>query len=417
MSFRAIAIFVLCYLVIVAGEHSPRKLDRPAAGLLGGVFMVACGVLSRQEALHAIDFPTIALLLGMMIVIYYATTSELLNALALLVLKRSKSARQLLYIVCIASGILSALFINDTICLLMTPLLLTATKRAGLRAEPYLLGLATSSNVGSVMTITGNPQNILIGQSSSWSWVAFAIRMVPIGLVCLVINAAVIAFLYRKTLSGARFSLDGGNETPDVTLQKKLAVKTVLVLIGLLLAFMGGLPLDLSALVAAGVLLVWANRPSEDALSAVDWPLLLFFAGLFVIVEGITKTQGHWLTQLMPAFTQRPGSLLQLSWFSFGSVIGSNVFSNVPFVMLLRSFITPLPHAPLLWLVLAMSSTFAGNLTMLGSVANLIVVQGAKKNECVLTFWAFLKVGIPVTMLTTFTGALILWLYHTLHWV
>ena len=392
------------------------RVALPVAGLLGGVLMVVFGVLSRREALRAIDFPTIALLLGMMIVIHYATTSELLNVLALQLLKRSHSAQQLLWVVCIVSGILSALFINDTICLLMTPLLLTATKRAGLRAEPYLLGLATSSNVGSVMTITGNPQNILIGQSSSWSWVAFAIRMVPIGLVCLVINTAIIAFLYRKTLSDARFTLDGGEETPNISLQKKLAVKTLLVLVGLILAFIGGLPLDLSALVAAGVLLVWANQPSEDALSAVDWPLLLFFAGLFVIVEGITKTQGHWLTQLLPTFTHKPGSFWQLSWFSFGSVIGSNVFSNVPFVMLLRNFITPLPHAPLMWLVLAMSSTFAGNLTILGSVANLIVAQRAK-NDCPLSFWAFLKVGLPSTLLTTLAGAFLLWLYHLLHWV
>jgi len=416
VSFRAICIFVMCYLVIIAGEHSPRKLDRPAVGLLGGVFMVTFGVLSRQEALHAIDFPTIVLLLGMMLVIHYATASELLNVLAHLLLKRSHSARQLLWIVCIVAGVLSALFINDTICLLMTPLLLTATKRAGLRAEPYLLGLATSSNVGSVMTITGNPQNILIGQSSSWSWIAFALRMIPVGLVCLTINAAIIAFLYRKTLSGVRFTLDGSEEGQNIALHKKLAVKTLLVLVGLLLAFICGLPLDLSALVAAGVLLVWANRPSEEALNAVDWPLLLFFAGLFVLVEGITKTQGHWLTQLLPAFTQKPGGFWQLCRFSFGSVIGSNVFSNVPFVMLLRNFISPLPHAPLLWLVLAMSSTFAGNLTMLGSVANLIVAQGAKK-DCPLSFWAFLKVGVPSTVLTTLVGAFLLWVYHLLRWV
>jgi len=239
--------------------------------------------------------------------------------------------------------------------------------------------------------------------------------MVPLGLACLIINAAIIAFVYRDTLAGARFTLDDC-EGQAVTLHKRLAVKTILVLVGLLLAFVAGLPLDLSALVAAGVLLVWANRPSEEALNAVDWPLLLFFAGLFVLVEGIVKTQGHWLAHLLPDFTRKPGSLGQVCWFSFGSVVGSNVFSNVPFVMLLRSFIAPLPHAPLMWLVLAMSSTFAGNLTMLGSVANLIVAQGAKK-ECPLSFLAFLKVGVPSTLLTTLVGTMFLWLYHLLHWV
>jgi Na+/H+ antiporter NhaD/arsenite permease-like protein len=303
VSFKAVTIFVLCYLVIVAGEHSPRKLDRPAAGLLGGVFMVAFGVLSRREAIGAIDFPTLALLLGMMIVIHYATASGLLNTLADLLLTRSHNARQLLWTVCIVSGLLSALFINDTICLLMTPLLLAATKRAGLHAEPYLLGLATSSNVGSAMTLTGNPQNILIGQSSSWSWAGFALRMIPIGLVCLAINAAVITLVYRKTVDGTRIVLGGVSAEQSPGLQRRLAAKTVVVLAGLLVAFVAGLPLDLSALVAAGVLLVWANRPSEETLSAVDWPLLLFFAGLFVLVEGVVKTQGHWLSRLVPLFT------------------------------------------------------------------------------------------------------------------
>ena len=415
MSFKALSIFVLCYLIIIAGEHSPRKLDRPAIGLIRGVLMVALGVLSRQEALHSIDFATITLLLGMMIVIHFATLSGLLNSMAEAILKRSHSARQLLWIVCMVSGILSALFINDTICLLMTPLLLTATKRARLNAEPFLLGLATSSNVGSVMTITGNPQNILIGQSSAWSWAAFALRMVPIGLICMAINAAILTFLYRKTLTGERFTLEGEDAGKEVVLNKKLAVRTLLVLAGLLIAFVCGLPLDLSTLIAAGILLVWANRPTEEALNAVDWPLLLFFAGLFVIMEGVGKTQGHWLNQLLPDFMRNPGSFGQLSSFSFGSVVGSNLFSNVPFVMLLRGYLSALPNAPLLWLVLAMSSTFAGNLTMIGSVANLIVVQRAKE-ECPLSFWAFLKVGLPSTLLTTLAGVFLLWIYHRLHW-
>ena len=265
------------------------------------------------------------------------------------------------------------------------------------------------------MTITGNPQNILIGQSSGWSWAAYALRMAPIGLVCLAINCAVIAFLYRRSLTGAKFTLDRVRVEPSEPLQKRLATKTIVVLAGLLIAFVAGLPLDLAALAAAAILLVWANRSTEETLNAVDWPLLLFFAGLFVIVEGLVKTQGHWLTQFMPVSARQAGSFPQLARFSFGSVVGSNMFSNVPFVMLLRGFIGSLPHAPLMWLLLAMSSTFAGNLTMIGSVANLIVVQRAKE-ECPLSFGAFLRVGIPSTALTTLVGTLMLWVYHLLGW-
>jgi Na+/H+ antiporter NhaD/arsenite permease-like protein len=414
-SVAALGIFLVTYAIILGGEKSPRKLDRPSAGLIGGVLMVLCGVLTREEAVRAVDFATIALLLGMMIVIHYATESGLLDRMAHLLLARSHRANQLLWLVCGAAGILSALFVNDTICLLMTPLLLTATRRARLPAEPYLLALATSSNVGSVMTLTGNPQNMLIGQSSGWTWGAFALRMIPLGLVCLAINGAVVSWLYRKQLKSAEIPLFETDETELRPLNRRLAAKTLFVLAGLLAAFLAGVPMELAALTAATALLVLANRPAEETFAAVDWSLLLFFAGLFVVVEGMTKTEARLITQWMPAITHAPGSPGQLTLFSAASVAGSNLFSNVPFVMLLRGWVAPLPHAPLLWLMLAASSTFAGNLTLVGSVANLIVAQKAK-DACPLTFGVFLRVGAVTTLLTTAAAVLLLWLYGRLGW-
>ena len=412
----AVSLFVAAYAIIVAGEKSPRKLDRPAAGLLGGLGMVLLGVLSRHEALRAIDFPTLALLFGMMIVIHYATVSGLLDRLAHLLLDRSRTPRTLFWSVCMASGVLSALFVNDTVCLLMTPLLLSAARRARLGAEPLLLGLATSSNVGSVMTVTGNPQNMLVGQSSGWGWGAFVLRMAPLGLACLMLNALVVGWIYRRQLDSATIQIAADPEAYGTPWDAKLARRTVMVLVALLLMFVCGVPMEVAALTAAGVLLVWANRPSEEAFGSVDWNLLLFFAGLFVVVEGVTKTQGGEITRLLPAFTRGAGSLHQLSLFSAGSILGSNVFSNVPFVMLLRNWLPGLPHARLLWLTLAMSSTFAGKLTLVGSVANLIVAQRARE-ECPLSALQFFKVGVPSTLLTTLAGVLILWLYSLLHWV
>jgi len=413
----AIAIFALVYLIILAGENSPRKLDRPAAGLAGGVLMVLCGVLTRAEALAAIDFSTLALLFGMMILVHYATASGLLEAMARRLVSHSHSPRQLLWGVCLAAGGLSALFVNDTICLLMTPLLLAATKRARLPAEPYLLALATSSNVGSAMTLTGNPQNMLIGQSSGWAWSAFALRMVPVGAVCLGINGLVLDRLYRRPLQTAKYDRAGeaALRAEAVPLNRRLAAKTLIVLIGLLLAFLYGVPMDLAALTAAVALLILANRPPEEAFASVDWALLLFFAGLFVVVEGVTQAEGVWIARLVPVLTHHTGSLTELTGFALASVAGSNLFSNVPFVMLLRDWIAHLPRAPLLWLALAASSTLAGNLTMVGSVANLIVAQGAKR-ECPLSFWSFLRVGVLTTFLTVLASVLMLWLYGLLRW-
>jgi Na+/H+ antiporter NhaD/arsenite permease-like protein len=411
----AVVIFVLVYAVILAGEKSPRKLDRPSAGLIGAVLMVLCGVLSRTEAFQAVDLATLALLLGMMIVIHYATSSGLLDHLAHALIARSHSAKQLLWIVCACAGLLSALFLNDTICLLMTPMLLTLCRRAKLPPEPYLIALATSSNVGSVMTLTGNPQNILVGQSSHWTWGAFALRMVPIGLICLIINALVVGFVYRKPLREAQWGANGDDSEEPQPLQRVLAGKTLFVLAGLLVAFLCGVPMEIAALAAGAVMLVLANRPAEETLEAVDWSLLLFFAGLFVVVAGITKTEAGLITRSIPALTQQPGSFRELTKFSLASVLGSNLFSNVPFVMLVRGFVIQLPRAPLLWLTLAASSTFAGNLTLVGSVANLIVAQKARQ-ECPLSFWAFLKVGVISTILTTLASILLLWLFGRWHW-
>ena len=412
---KALAIFVASYAIIVAGERSPRKLDRPAAGLLGGLLMVLCGVLTRAEAIRAVDFPTLALLFGMMVVIHYANESGLLDALGHRVLDPTASPHRLLWTVCLASGILSALFVNDTICLLLTPLLLSASRRSGIAARPLLMGLATSSNIGSVMTLTGNPQNMLIGQFSGWGWTAFALRMVPLGLVCLLLNTLLLSRFYRGELAAAAPSLEGTQPAP-IPWNRKLATKTLVVLGGLLLLFLAGMPMDLAALTAAGVMLVLANRPPEEAFAAVDWSLLLFFAGLFIVVEGVTKTQGVLIAHVLPLVTGDPGSTLQLGKFSLASILASNIFSNVPFVMLLRDGLTHLPHAKLQWLLLAMSSTFAGNLTLVGSVANLIVAQRSRA-ECPLSPLEFLRVGVPSTILCTGVGVVILRLYHLLGWV
>jgi len=410
----ALTIFILVYIIILAGENSPRKLDRPAAGLIGGVLTILCGVLSKQEAIAAIDFSTLALLFGMMTVVHYASVSGMLEALAEKLVDMSRNAVQLLWVVCLTAGFLSALFVNDTICLLMTPLLLALTRRVNLPAEPFLLCLATSSNVGSVMTVTGNPQNMLIGQTSGWSWVQFALRMVPIGLICLFLNGAIVYLIYRRQLSTAPCSL---NPSPSVrAIDKKLAIKTSIVLVALLVALLSGVSTDLAAMTAAVVMLIWANRPPAETFAGIDWALLLFFAGLFIVVDGITKTQSHLMAQLIPIFTQHAGNLQGLALFSLGSVIGSNLFGNVPFVMLLRNFIAQAPNAQLLWLTLAMSSTFAGNLTLVGSVANLIVAQGSQ-SECPLSFWSFLKVGSISTLLTVSIGTMILWFYSLAGWL
>lgn len=408
----AIAIFAGVYAIILAGENSPRKLDRPAAGLIGGLLMVLAGVLSRSQALAAIDFSTLSLLFAMMVVIHFAAASGLIDRIARRAIGAGRSRRGLLWAVCAWAGILSALFVNDTICLLMTPLLLTVARRLKARAEPYLIALATSANAGSVMTLTGNPQNMLIGVSSGWTWGQYALRMAPVGALCLLANGLLARSIYRKDLDG---DFEARPEEPARELDRKLSIKTMIVLSGLLIALVAGAPMDLAALTAAVVLIVVANRPPAEAFNAVDWSLLLFFAGLFVVVRGLEQSEGPLAIRMAGRLIRDAPGILGLAKFSAISVAGSNLFSNVPFVMLVRPWIAGARSAPLMWLALAASSTLAGNLTLVGSVANLIVAQRAG-DECPLTFASFLRVGVPSTVITVAISVFVLALYHALRW-
>jgi Na+/H+ antiporter NhaD/arsenite permease-like protein len=223
----------------------------------------------------------------------------------------------------------------------------------------------------------------------------------------------VIIALYRRHLGKRPLQID---PIPARPIQRRLAIKTVVVLTGLILAFLAGAPMDVSALLAAVTLLVLANEPPARAFADVDWSLLIFFAGLFVVVEGVTHAEGGWIARLAPLFTRHTASFSGLAGFCAMATLGSNLFSNVPFVMLLRPWLSHVPHAPLAWLALAAASTLAGNLTLLGSVANMIVAQGARE-ACPLGFWEFARAGVLTTLLTVAATVLVLWLYAQCGWV
>jgi Na+/H+ antiporter NhaD/arsenite permease-like protein len=410
----ATVIFALTYILISLGENSPRKLDRPTAALLGAVLMVMTGSLSRAEAAAAVDFSTLAVLFGMMVLLAVLMQSGLPTWLAFKALNRCRSPHMLLALIVFTSGTASAVMLNDTVCLLGTPLLLEITEQSEIRSTPFLLALPTSANIGSVMTLTGNPQNIIIGHASGWDWSSFALRMVPIGLACLIVNWLMLESFYRRSLASAGIHWQQ-SATAKVPVQHALAVKSVCVFIGLIVAFLAGVPMDVAAVTAATLLLVWANRPPREALEAVDWSLLLFFAGLFVVVEGFVKADHDLLNSLINKLeTQlRLTSIIQIS---ATTIIGSNLFSNVPFVLIVSHWVKQMSNPQFIWLLLALTSTFSGNLTLFGSVANVIVAQKAQQRSP-LRFTDFLRVGVPITLVTTAVGVLLLWAFLMLGWI
>jgi Na+/H+ antiporter NhaD/arsenite permease-like protein len=403
----AAAVFALTYILVSAGENSPRKLDRPTASLLGAVLMVVTGALTRAHAAAAIDFSTLALLFGMMVLLAVLTQSGLPAHLTLRALGRCRSPHSLLGLVVLSSGIGSAIMLNDTVCLLGTPLVLQVTRQAGVPPLPFLLALATSANMGSVMTLTGNPQNMLIGHASGWGWSPFALRMAPIGLACLAVNYWLLTRLYRDALQTAGEEWQPPHPIAS-PFHRRLAYKSTCTFLGLIAALLFGAPMDFAAVSAATVLLVWANRPPKEALQAVDWSLLLFFAGLFVVVEGFVREERYLLDRSLHLLGH------QVDWasvcrLSVLTILGSNLFSNVPYVLIVSHWVRQMSDPRFIWLLLALTSTFAGNLTLFGSVANMIVAQGAQE-QAPIRFGEFLRVGVPVTLVTIALGVLLLWL-------
>lgn len=388
-------VFVASYLVFAIGNFPGTKIDRTGAAIIGGVLMFALGALRPDAGLRAIDFSTLVLLFSMMLIVAYLRRAGFFDWMTETVLRRLRP-RHLLPTVIFTSGLLSAFFVNDIICLVMVPLVLTATRRLRLPPAPYLLALATASNIGSVASMTGNPQNMVIGSYSHLSYRSFIGHLAPVAIAGLFIDWAVLHRLCARQAGGDP-AVAQTLEIPrvDTAALRKPALVAVLVLAG----FLAGVPPALMAALGAALLLMTRTVDPREVYEQVDWGLLVFFVGLFLIVGGAEQAG---LMQDLMRLTQgwridRPGT------FTVITAALSNLVSNVPAVMLLKNVVPGFAHPGTGWLTLAMASTLAGNLTITGSVANIIVVEGARPGV-EIRFRQYLQVGVPVTVLTLLAG-------------
>ena len=403
----ALAIFCVTYLLISGRQLKILPLNRPAAAMLGTVLMVACGIMTPAQAYRAVDYDTLVLLLGMMIISAYLCLAGFFDWAADWILARARTPQALLVYLIVVSGVLSALLVNDVICLMLTPLVITVMVRGKLPLPPYLLALAMSANLGSVATLVGNPQNMIIGHLSKIPFLRFSASLVPVAVIGLIIQYAVLRVGFRKMLGQAVIHRP---EPGAQRLDRRLLFLTFSVL-GLVFAgFCAGLDLSWTALSGAALLMVLARKDTHQVLKLVDWNLLVFFAALFIVVEGLGATglPDQVYRQVRGVFGASTTSQgWNLAWFS---ALGSNVFSNVPFVLVAGKWLNNFADPQLMWKVMALSTTFAGNLTIVGSVANIIVMESAR-GHAEIGFWDYAKYGIPVTLLTTTAGMLVLlWL-------
>jgi Na+/H+ antiporter NhaD/arsenite permease-like protein len=400
----AIVIFCATYLLISGRRLKLLPLNRPAAALLGAVLMVVCGVLTPERAYRSVDYDTLVLLLGMMLISAYLFLAGFFDWAADWILRRAQSPQALLLYLVLTSGILSALLVNDTICLMLTPLVVTVMVRGKLPLAPYLLALAMSANIGSVATLVGNPQNMIIGHLSGMAFLRFSAALLPVAIAGLAIEYAVLRIGFRKVL---RHAVIHRSEVRPRALDRRLMRITFLVLALVFVGFVAGLNLSWTALAGGALVMVLARRDTHEVLKLVDWHLLVFFAALFIVVEALSGTglPDQVYDRVHGLFgASATSQAWNLAWFS---ALGSNVFSNVPFVLVAGKWLNNFAQPELMWKVMALATTFAGNLTILGSVANIIVVESARAHVEV-GFWDYARFGIPVTLLTTLIGMVIL---------
>jgi Na+/H+ antiporter NhaD/arsenite permease-like protein len=393
----AIIIFAITYLVLAIGRLPGFRIDRTGAAIIGASFMVGVNALSLDEAYRAINFDTIILLFGMMIVVANLQLSGFFALVAERVVERAHSPLVLLIAIVAVSGVFSAFFVNDTMCLVLTPLVLEIAQALRRNPVPYLLAVAMAANIGSVATITGNPQNMMIGSFSGIPYRHFLATLGPVAVAGLVLAVVVVFLSHRREFMSAE----------EVTVQKRevcvdrgLMWKSLGIALAMIAMFFVGWPVPKVAIVAGAVLLITRRVRPERVYGQIDWPLLVMFAGLFIVIAGVEKTS---LETELSAFAGRMhlGNPFLLSGIT---AVLSNLVSNVPAVLVFKPFIGQIHEPARAWLVLAMASTLAGNLTIVGSVANLIVIEQAG-SKVRIGFWDYFRVGAPLAVMTIAVGA------------
>lgn len=392
----ALVVFGLTYVVVGFGSLPTLRVDRTGATLIGATAMVACGALTPAQAVGALDFHTLALLFGMMVVVAHLRLSGFFGWLADRVLARARTPRAALAVLVLLSGALSALFVNDTACLLLTPLALETAVAVGAPPVPFLLAVAMGANAGSVATLVGNPQNMLVGSFSGIGFARFSATLAPVALLALAATVLALRLAYRRELAGPGGAVA---PAPPRPLNAPMFRKTAIVAAAMLVALLAGVPPGLAAMSAASVLLVTRRVRPARVWSHVDWSLLAMFAGLFVVVRGIEAT--GWTARALAIVPDAARG--SFAAFTATTAVLSNLVSNVPAVLVLRGWPAHLADPDRAWLALAMASTLAGNLTLVGSVANLIVVEQARDRAAV-GFREYARVGAPLTLVTLVLG-------------
>jgi Na+/H+ antiporter NhaD/arsenite permease-like protein len=386
-----VAIFIATYAGVALGRVPGLRIDRAGIALVGASLMIASGTLSLEEAFKAVDLDAIALLLGMMIIVAQLRVSGFFELATRFAIRRAHGPLVFLTAIVIITGFFSAFLVNDAICLVMAPLVIDVTRALRRNPVPYLLAVAMASNAGSAATFTGNPQNMIIGVTSHLPYAEFFVRLAPAAAVALLLTTGFIGLLHPREFSAAFTS---AVKEPHARRHPWQLIKGLLVTLAVIASFFAGVSVAEAALIGGSLLLLSRAVTPRKIYAGIDGGLLLMFAGLFIVVAGAEKVL---LTPQLIAAVQQLH--LENAWILSGTTaLLSNLVSNVPAVLILKPFVANLPAPGRAWEIVAMSSTFAGNLTLIGSVANLIVAERAKQAGVTISFLAYGRIGLPLTL-------------------
>lgn len=391
-------IIILITLYGIAVGRIPKfRMNRASIALVGVAGLLLAGAIDSADAYRAIDMDTIVLLFSMMIINGNLRISGFFKILSAKIVKFARTPFQLLTLIIFSSGILSAFFLNDTVVIVYTPLIIQIVKSLNRNPVPYLIAVALSANIGSAMTIIGNPQNMIIGIASGIPFADYLVYQIFPSVSGLSVTLILMKFIYKKEFHNTVFE---EIKTEEVKPYKPSLIKSTISTLLMIVLLFTGMEIPIAAFACASLLLVTRRLKPARVFNEIDWSLLVFFSALFVVTSSIeTSGLSYYLSR-----TVNPYLTGSVTSFSIATVFLSNLISNVPAVLLLKPVISVMPNAKQFWLLLGMASTFAGNLTLIGSVANLIVAETAKKDNITITFFEYLKSGIIVTTITVAIG-------------
>lgn len=399
----ALIVFLVTYALIALRKIPGTKIGRAGIALIGGALMIVLGILPFTEIWTYINYELLLLLFGMMLIVAGLESVGFFDIIVKRLIAGGSGRRKFLVSLMLLSATLSALMLNDAVVLLLTPVTVKCCRILKADPVPFLVGLFISSNIGSVATAVGNPQNAYIATQAGITFIEFSVRMLPLMLITIFVAVAMIVLFFRKDLDRIK---DTGNADEIEEAEKDpLRLKAMFVLllatvILFTLSDMLGIPLYVVALISgAGALLIGMTKGVKRAVwmvRRVDWSIILFFVGLFVLMGGVV-TSGllTQITGLFPGFGE--GETPSIAGLTALSAVLSNLFSNVPSVILISEMI---PSQEVFWITLAASSTLAGNATLIGAAANMIVAEGAEKYNVKLDFWRAVKIGLPVAIVS-----------------